>query len=120
MTESAIQIGIAVAFLLVAFLTSAWVNAISRLTMARALRLEHEQPKKGKLLVEIAGNPRPFLTASLLVMLIARVTAMVLVTSLMVRQDVVLAEVLAVIILVFVVFHVVELAPRTWILERPD
>jgi CBS domain containing-hemolysin-like protein len=119
-TESAIQIGIAVSFLLVAFLTSAWVNAISRLTMARALRLEHEHPKKGKLLVEIAGNPRPFLTASLLVMLIARVTAMVLVTSLMVRQDVVLAEVLAVVILTFVVFHVVELAPRTWILERPD
>ena len=120
MTESAIQISIAVAFLLVAFLTSAWVNAISRLTMARALRLEHDQPKKGKLLVEIAGNPRPFLTASLLVMLIARVTAMVLVTALMVRQDVVLAEVLAVVILTFVVFHVVELAPRTWILERPD
>lgn len=120
MSEAAVQIGIALAFLLVAFLTSAWVNAISRLTMARALRLEHDHPKKGKLLVEIAGNPRPYLTASLLVMLIARVTAMVLVTALMVRQDVILAEVLAVVILTFVVFHVVELAPRTWILERPD
>lgn len=114
------QISIAAAFLLASFLTSAWVNATSRLTIARALRLEHEHPKRGKLLVAIADNPRPYLTASLLVMLISRVTAMVLITALMVREGVVFAEVFAILLLTFVLFHLVELAPRTWILERPD
>ncbi len=68
----------------------------------------------------IADNPRPYLTASLLVMLIARVTALVLITALMVREGVVFAEVIAILLLTFVLFHLVELAPRTWILERPD
>jgi len=114
------QISIAAVFLLASFLTSAWVNATSRLTIARAFRLEHEHPKRGKLLVAIADNPRPYLTASLLVMLISRVTAMVLITALMVREGVVFAEVFAILVLTFVLFHLVELAPRTWILERPD
>jgi len=120
MRANIVQISIAAAFLLASFLTSAWVNAISRLTIARALRLEHEHPKRGKLLVAIADNPRPYLTASLLVMLISRVTAMVLITALMVREGVVFAEVFAILVLTFVLFHLVELAPRTWILERPD
>lgn len=106
--------------LALSFVASAWVNAVSRLSTARALRLQGQQPKRGTLLVRIAENPRPYLTSTLLVMLLSRMTTAVLVTALLLRSNVPLAETIAIVALTFVLFQLAELAPRTWVLERPD
>lgn len=110
----------AVFCVVLSFLASAWGNAVSRLTSARALRLQEEYPAKGVLLVRMAEDPRPYVTGVLLIMLLARVTAAVLVTSLLVNRGAPAAEWIAVVALTFVLFQLAELAPRTWVLERPD
>lgn len=109
--------GLAIVF---AFVTSAWVNAIMRLTTARAEILANDHPKKGALLVKIAGNSSTFLTSVLLVMLLLRVTATVFVTSTVLRQGWAVPELIAVAIMSVVLFEFAELAPRTWVLERLD
>ena len=106
--------------IMLAFITSAWVNAIPRLTTARAELLAHDHPKKGALLVKMAGNTATYLTSVLLVMLLLRVTATVLVTSTILRLGWPLPEVIAVAIMSVVLFELAELAPRTWVLERLD
>ncbi|MGH2731865.1 MAG: hemolysin family protein [Actinomycetota bacterium] len=102
------------------FLASAWVNGISRLTIARARRLADDHPRRGSLLVQIARDPRPYLTGALLVMLTARVSATVLVTSALVRGGVRGAPVIAIAVMTFILFQVTEIAPRSWALERLD
>lgn len=114
------QIVIAALGIIIAFIASAWVNAISRLTMARALRLEDEFPTRGALLVKVAQNPRPFIAVTLLLMLTGEVTATVVIASLMLRSGLSVPVVLATVLMIFVVFQLVELAPRSWVLERPD
>jgi len=103
-----------------AFIFSAWVNAVSRLSHARARRLEEERPKAGGVLVNLAANPRPYLAGTLLAMLLARVSAVVLVTDVLLRSRVPAAAVVAIAVMTFVLFQVAEIAPRTWVLERPD
>jgi CBS domain containing-hemolysin-like protein len=114
------QILLAVIGLALAFIASSWVNAVSRLTMARALRLEDAVPKKGVMLRQMAENPRPFLASAVLVMLIGNVSATVLVTSVIIRSDAPVPELIAIGLMMFVLFQLVELAPRSWIIERPD
>jgi magnesium and cobalt exporter, CNNM family len=114
------QILLAVIGLALAFIASSWVNAVSRLTMARALRLENAVPKKGAMLRQMAENPRPFLASAVLVMLIGNVSATVLVTSVIIRSDAPVPELIAIGLMMFVLFQLVELAPRSWIIERPD
>ncbi len=60
---------------------SVWVNAVSRLSHARARHLQELSPRRGAILVALADNPRPYLAATLLAMLLARVTATVLVAD---------------------------------------
>ncbi|MEO7802991.1 MAG: DUF21 domain-containing protein, partial [Actinomycetota bacterium] len=114
------QIGLAAAFVGVAFISSAWLNAISRLSMGRANRLCEENPKKGALLRKIAEDPPRFVTSTALIMLVARVSATVLITSLFVRHAVAFAEAVAILVMSFVLFQMAEIAPRTWVLERLD
>jgi CBS domain containing-hemolysin-like protein len=71
-------------------------------------------------LVQLARDPRPDLTSTLLVMLAARVTSTVLVTSVLVRGGVRFAAAAAIGMMTFVLFQVTEIAPRSWALERPD
>jgi CBS domain containing-hemolysin-like protein len=120
MTWTQTQILLAVLGLAIAFIASSWVNAISRLTMARALRLEDAFPKKGPLLRQIAENPRPFLASAVLVMLIGNVSATVLLTSVILRSGAAFPELIAIGLMMFVLFQLTELAPRSWIIERPD
>jgi CBS domain containing-hemolysin-like protein len=117
---STVQILIAIGGVLVAFNASAWVNAISRLSVARARRLAEGRRKVGGMLMDIANNPRPYLTSALLVMLAGRVTATVVVTAALIRSGVPGAEAIAVGVMTFLLFQIVELAPRSWALERPD
>lgn len=114
------QIGLAVVFIGVAFISSAWLNAISRLSMGRANRLCEEHPKKGGLLRKIAEDPPRFVTSTALIMLVARVAATVLITSLFVRHSFIFAEIVAILVMSFVLFQLAEIAPRTWVLERLD
>ncbi len=120
MTLTQIQLAFAGLAIMFAFVTSAWVNAIMRLTLARAELLANHHPKKGALLVKIAGNSSTFLTSVLLVMLLLRVTATVFVTSSVLRQGWPVPELIAVAIMSVVLFEFAELAPRTWVLERLD
>jgi CBS domain containing-hemolysin-like protein len=103
-----------------AFFSSAWVNAVSRLSHARARHLEELSPRRGAVLVALADNPRPYLAATLLAMLLARVTATVLVADVAFRSGVPLAAVVAIAVMTFLLFQFAEIAPRTWVLERPD
>ncbi|HEX2258629.1 MAG TPA: hemolysin family protein [Actinomycetota bacterium] len=106
---------------LAAFLTSAWVNAISRLSKLRAMRLAEEKAtKRAHYLTEIANNPPTYLTSVLLVMLFFRVAATVLVTGAVLRLGPGWPELLAIAIMTFVLFQLAEIAPRTWALERLD
>ena len=50
-----------------AFFASVWVNAVSRLSHARARHLQELNPGRGAILVALANNPRPYLAATLLV-----------------------------------------------------
>ncbi len=120
MTLTQIQLSGACLAIILAFVTSAWVNAIMRLTLARAEILANDHPKKGALLVKIAGNTSTFLTSVLLVMLLWRVAATVLVTSAVLRQGWPLPELIAVAVMSIALFEFAELAPRTWVLERLD
>jgi len=120
MSPTTVHLLIAVLAIAIAFFTSAWVNAVSRLTKARALQLQIEHPKQGGLLVQIAENPRPYLTSTLLVMLAGRATATVLIAAVMLRAGIPMAEVLAIALVIFILFQLAEVAPRTWVLERPD
>lgn len=102
------------------FISSAWVNAVSRLSKGRAHRLEQTSSKKGALLVKIAEDPPPYVTGVLLVMLISRVSATVVVTGLLIRNHAPLPELIAIVAMSFVLFQLAEVAPRTWVLERLD
>jgi magnesium and cobalt exporter, CNNM family len=114
------QLAIAAFGILVAFSASAWVNAISRMSVARARRLAEGRKKLGRMLTDIAEDPPRYLTTALLVMLAGRVTTTVVVTGLLIRADVPMAEVIAIALMTFLLFQIVELAPRSWVLERPD
>lgn len=114
------QIAIIVFCALLSFFASAWSNSVSRLSMVRAMRLEKEYPKKGRLLITIAENPRPYVAGTLLTLLIARITAVVLFTAILVSREVPAAELIAIVVLTFFLFQIAELAPRTWVLERAD
>jgi CBS domain containing-hemolysin-like protein len=103
-----------------AFFASVWVNAVSRLSHARARHLQELSPKRGAILVALANNPRSYLAATLLTMLLARVIATVLVADVVFRSGVPMAGVLTVAVMTFVLFQFAEIAPRTWVLERPD
>ncbi|HEX2054519.1 MAG TPA: hemolysin family protein [Actinomycetota bacterium] len=120
MTATQAQMLFAALAIMLAFITSAWVNAISRLTHARAQLLSRDHPKKGALLAKIAQNSSMYLTSILLVMLLLRVTATVLVTSTVLRYGWPLPELMAAAIMSIVLFELAELAPRTWALERLD
>jgi CBS domain containing-hemolysin-like protein len=103
-----------------AFFASVWVNAVSRLSHARARHLQELSPRRGEILVSLANNPRPYLAATLLAMLLARVTATVLVADVVFRSGVPLGAVVVTGVMTFVLFQFAEIAPRTWVLERPD
>jgi CBS domain containing-hemolysin-like protein len=120
MSSTVVQVLIAVFGIFVAFSASAWANAISRLTVARARRLAEGRRKVGRKLVAIAENPRPYITSVLLVMLVGRVAATVIVAALLIRHGVPGAEAIAIAVMSFLLFQVVEVAPRSWVLERPD
>jgi CBS domain containing-hemolysin-like protein len=120
MTWTRYQILLAVLGLSLAFVSSAWANAVSRLTMARALRLQNSFPKKGSMLIQMADNPRPFLASTVLLMLVGNLTATVLITSVILRSGVGAPEAIAIALMLFVLFQLTELAPRSWVLERPD
>jgi CBS domain containing-hemolysin-like protein len=120
MTLTQSQLAFAVVAIMLAFVTSAWVNAIMRLSVARAELLAQNNPKKGALLVKIAGNTSMYLTSVLLVMLLLRTTATVFVTSTVLRLGWPVPELIAVTIMSIVLFELAELAPRTWVLERLD
>jgi len=120
MTAFRVQLLLAAFCIGFAFISSTWVNGMSRLTKGRALRLQDEQPKKGRLLVKIAEDPPPFITSVLMLMLLARVASVVIVTGLLVRAEWRFAEVLSVLIMSFVLFQLAEIAPRTWVIERLD
>lgn len=114
------QLILAVLAIVLSFLSSTWVNAISRLSKGRAGDLEKTHPKQGRLLVKIAEDPPPFLTSAVLVMLLSQVSAAVLVTGLIVRSTVPAAELISILVVSFVLFQLGEIAPRTWVLERLD
>lgn len=114
------QVVSSVVCVMVAFFASVWVNAAGRLSVGRAHRLKEEAPKKGALLLRIAEDPSLYITSVLLLMLVARVAAVVLVTSAILHTDAPLPEVIAISVMSFVLFQVAEIAPRTWVIERLD
>lgn len=114
------RIVIAFLGLALAFVSAVWVHGVSRLTTGRAARLAQEQPKRGELLVKLAENPPPYLAVALLAMLAGRVTTVVLAASLAFRWGRLWPEVVVVVVMVVLLFQVAELAPRSWVLERPD
>lgn len=120
MTATQAQLGFALLAILLAFIFSAWVNSITRLTQARAEMLAEEHRTKGDLLSRIASDVPRFLTSALLVMLLLRVTATVFVTASIIRLGWPMPEVIAVAIMSFLLFQIAEIAPRTWVLERQD
>lgn len=120
MTLTQTQLVFAGVAIMLSFITSAWVNGITRLTAARAELLSHDHPKKGALLVKIAANSSTYVTSVLLVMLLLRVTATVFVTSIILRFGWPVPELIAAGIMSIVLFELAELAPRTWVLERLD
>jgi len=120
MKSQLVEIVVATASITVAFFSSTWVNSMSRLSKGRAEQLAETQPKRGKLLVRIAKNPPPYLSSVLLVMLVARVTAVVLATSLIMDTGTSFPELVAIVFMSFVLFEIAEIAPRTWVLERLD
>jgi CBS domain containing-hemolysin-like protein len=119
-TPTGWELAVAVAATAFAFISSTWVNAVSRLSHARARRLEGEHPRQGSILVKLAANPRPYLAGTLLAMLLARVSAVVLVADVLFRSGVPGAAVIAIAVMTFVLFQFAEIAPRSWVLERPD
>ena len=82
------QLILAALCLVGAFLASAWVNAVSRLSPVRAELLMERHPKRAAILVKIADDSSTFLTSVLVVMLILRVSVTVLVTSVILNLDV--------------------------------
>ncbi|HEX2148715.1 MAG TPA: hemolysin family protein, partial [Actinomycetota bacterium] len=120
MSVTQTQLAFAALAIVFAFVTSAWVNAMTRLTVARAELIQNNHPKKGALLIKIAQNSSMYLTSVLLVMLLLRVTATVFVTTTVLRQGWPVPELIAIAIMSIVLFEFAELAPRTWVLERLD
>ena len=120
MSTPAWELAIAAVATAFAFVSSAWVNAVSRLSHARARRLQAQDPRRGGILVRLAANPRSYLAATLLAMLVSRVTATVLVADVLFRAGTPAALVIAVGVMTFVLFQFAEIAPRSWVLERPD
>ena len=119
-TRAGWELGVAGLATVFAFFASVWVNAVSRLSHARARHLQELSPGRGAVLVALANNPRPYLAATLLAMLLARVTATVLVADVVFRSGVPLGAVVVIGLMTFVLFQFAEIAPRTWVLERPD
>jgi CBS domain containing-hemolysin-like protein len=119
-SDTQVRLIIAVAAVGVSFLASAWVQAMSRLAVARARRLSEGEEGRGRLLVRIAENPRPYLASALLFMLAARVTAVVMAAQILHETGMAMSGVITVALMTFVLFEIAEIAPRSWVLERPD
>lgn len=120
MSLTGYQIATAVICMMLAFFCSAWANAITRLTPARAEILGQDNAAKGEILGKIAAATSTYLTSVLLILLLLRVTATVMVTTTILREGFRLPELFAIVVMAFVLFQFVELAPRTWVLERLD
>ncbi|HLI57372.1 MAG TPA: hemolysin family protein, partial [Actinomycetota bacterium] len=120
MTWTEWEIVIAAVATAFAFFASTWVNAISRISHGRARRLVESEPKRGALLVKLAANPRPYLAGTLLAMLVARVTSVVLIADVLQRTGVPAAAVITIAVMTFVLFQFAEIAPRAWVIQHPD
>jgi CBS domain containing-hemolysin-like protein len=120
MTWTVWEMVIAALAMAFAFISSAWVNAVSRISHARARRLAEFDPKRGGLLVNLADNPRPYLASTLLAMLLARVTSVVIAADVLVRSRVPMPAVVAIALMTFLLFQFAEIAPRSWVLQHPD
>ncbi|MGH2704993.1 MAG: hemolysin family protein [Actinomycetota bacterium] len=120
MSATQVRLIIGVAAVGVSFLASAWVHAMSRLGVARARRLSEGEEGRARLLLRIAENPRPYLASALLFMLGARITAVVMVAQILQETGMAAAAVITVALMTFVLFEIAEIAPRSWVLERPD
>lgn len=120
MSWSTWELVVAAVALAFAFISSVWVNAVSRISHARARRLNEQDAKRGGVLVKLAANPRSYLASTLLAMLLARVTATVLVADVLARSGVPMAAAVAIALMTFLLFQLAELAPRSWVLQHPD
>lgn len=120
MNATQVQLLLAALALPLAFFCSVWVNAITRASVVRGEQISSTYPRQGQLLVRITQDAPVFLASLLLVMLVFRVSATVLVTAVVLRQGWPAAEVIAIALMTLVLFELIELAPRTWVLERLD
>lgn len=120
MTATQTQLLLAALAVPLAFFCSVWVNAITRASRARAEQISSTYPSQGELLVKITHDAPVFLASLLLVMLVFRVSSTVLVTAVILRQGWPAGEAIAIALATLVLFELIELAPRTWVLERLD
>jgi len=120
MSVTVVEILLALLSIALGFVSSSWVNSVSRISKGRAAELAEEHPKQGRRLIQIAANPPPFLAGALLVMLLSRANATVMATVLILRSNAPFPELIAVVASSFVLFELAEIAPRTWVIERLD
>lgn len=120
MTTTQFELLLVALLLVFAFFSATWVNAMSRLTKGRAEALAVRTGAQGKLLIRLAEDPAAYISGVLLLMLMSRVSATVLVTALIIRKGLALAEIVGIVVMTFVLFQIAEVAPRTWVLERLD
>jgi putative hemolysin len=118
--ESALAIAAVVVLLLIAALAAMSEAAVMAVSRVKALRLAEQKKKGAEALLHIIEDPGPFMSLVVFCMVLAHVTATVLVTILVVEQTDTAAEVIAVSIMTFLIFTLVEMVPKMLVLHRSE
>ena len=109
-----------VCLLLFAAFSAMAETAISRVGRAKALHLAQEKKKGAPALLKIVEDPAPFLNVVLLLTLLAHITSTVLATVLATRVFDEAGEVVATVVMTFVIFVFAEVVPKTFTVQRTD
>ncbi len=94
--------------------------AITRTNRVRALRLLEDKRRGASWLVRIAENPAPYLNVVLFLTLLATIGGTTIATSYAVRHLHKAGEIVATIVMTFLLFVFAELTPKTFAIQQTD
>jgi CBS domain containing-hemolysin-like protein len=118
--EIGLVIAAVVVLLFIAGYASMAVSAITSISRVKALRLEEQKGKGAEALRKIVDDPAPYLSLVVFSMVLAHITATVLVTRLALKELGAGGEVVTVAVMTFLIFVVVEMAPRMLAAQRDE
>ena len=113
-------LGVVVVLIGVSAVFAAAETFITRVSKVRAYRLQEEGRRGAASLVKIVENPPPYLNVVLLLMLAVHLAGTTVATVVAVRTIGDLGEIIATVVMTFLLFVFAEVAPKTYAVLQTD